>query len=38
MNLKKKEIFYSEKGRQFPDGFVSFFLFVFSNKNRFTFG
>ena len=26
--FKEKETFYSEKGRQFPDEFVSFFLFL----------
>ena len=27
--FKEKETFYSEKRRQFPDEFVSFFLFSF---------
>ena len=29
--FKEKELFYSEKGRQFPDEFVFFFQFLFSN-------
>ena len=29
--FKEKKTFYSEQGKQFPDEFVSFFLFLFSN-------
>ena len=29
--FKEKETFYFEKGRQFPDEFVSVLLFLFSN-------
>ena len=29
--IKEKEVFYSEKEKQFPDEFISFFLFLFSN-------
>ena len=36
--FKNKETFYSEKGRQFPDEFVSFSLFLFSNQDRFSSG
>ena len=36
--FKENETFYSEKGRQFPDEFVSFFLFLFSNQDRFRSG
>ena len=30
-DFKEKETFYSEKKRQFPDEFVSFVPFLFSN-------
>ena len=36
--FKEKETFYSEKERQFPDEFVLFLLFLFSNLERFSSG
>ena len=36
--FKEKETFYSEKGRQFPDNSISFFLFLFSNYDIFSSG
>ena len=36
--FKEKETFYSEKGIQFLDEFVSFYLFLFLNYDRFSSG